>query len=94
MITATLLALASLSTPATALLPTASYAQDTVRASKGHPSLPARADAGRTSAAPAVCHPDPSKGRACRHHVAKKQEARALERRRAELATADETAPR
>jgi len=54
----------------------AAYASDTIRDMKGHPPIVARADPA-PRAAPAVCHPDPMKGRACRHHVAKAEERRA-----------------
>ncbi|MEE4454997.1 hypothetical protein [Novosphingobium resinovorum] len=70
MISAALLALVSLSAPASA---TVSYAGDSVTASKGHPTLAARGAA--KSSAPAVCHPEPSKGRACRHVVAQAEQA-------------------
>jgi hypothetical protein len=72
MISAALLALVSLSTPASTSLATA-YAGDSVAASKGHPAIVARAQ-GKASA-PTVCHPDPSKGRACRHAVVQAEQA-------------------
>jgi hypothetical protein len=85
MIVASLLALATLAAPASAPLANAGYGQDTMRHLKGHPSLPAPA-AKPESSAPAVCHPDPGKGRACRHHVSKREQARSEARARAELA--------
>ena len=72
MISVVLLALAS--TTASAPQLNAGYAPDTVRHLKGHPSLPAGSTTSARAAA-AVCHPDPYKGRACRHHHAKAQEA-------------------
>jgi hypothetical protein len=76
MITATLLALATLTAPLTLAAPSAGYSPDTMRHLKGHPSLPARAATKTRSTAPTVCNPDPSKGRVCRHHVGKQEEAR------------------
>lgn len=74
MISVVLLALASPVASAPQL--SAGYAPDTIRHLKGHPSLPAGSATGpRTAAAAATCHPDPNKGRACRHHHAKAEEA-------------------
>ncbi len=77
MISAALIALASLSapvaTPVAAVPASAAYASDTVAHLKGHPAVARPAKAQR-SAAPA-CHPDVSKGRACRHHVAQARQA-------------------
>lgn len=81
MISAVLLAVATLSTPSAA--PAAAYAPDTIRHLKGHASLPAPS-ARKDRAAPAVCHPDPGKGRMCRHHVAQQEAAH-----RETLASAD-----
>ena len=81
MISAFLLALAALSSPAD--LSSAGYAPDTIRHLKGHASLPAPSER-KDDAVPAVCHPDPTKGRICRHHIAKKQAAH-----REALASAD-----
>jgi hypothetical protein len=85
-VAATLLALATLATPSTITAPGAGYSPDTMRHLKGHPSLPARAAVKTQSSAAAVCHPDPGKGRVCRHHVGKQDEARKAERTRAALA--------
>lgn len=70
MISAALLALVSLSSP---LQGTAAYAGDSVRASKGHPAVAVRGAA--KASAPSVCHPDPSKGRACRHTIVQAEQA-------------------
>jgi hypothetical protein len=70
MISAALLALVSLSAPASAPL---AYAGESVAASKGHPAVVARGQ-GKASA-PTVCHPDPSKGRACRHAIVQAEQA-------------------
>jgi hypothetical protein len=72
MISAVLLALASISAPAAAPA-TAAYAGDSVTAAKGHPAV-ARGKVARSSA-PVACHPEPSKGRVCRHHVAQAEQA-------------------
>ncbi|HKT85908.1 MAG TPA: hypothetical protein VJQ77_07485 [Novosphingobium sp.] len=74
MISALLLVLASPAAAAPGL--NAGYASDTIRHLKGHSSLPSRAASGARTAATAACHPDPSKGRACRHHNAKAAETR------------------
>lgn len=75
MIAALLLTLASPSTPVPEL--DAGYASDTIRHLKGHPSLPAGSTTrARTAVAAAACHPDPNKGRACRHHHARAEAAR------------------
>lgn len=71
MISAILLAVAGLSVSAPAQH--AGFAPDTVRAMKGHHAIPDTAKA-KHAAASAVCHPDPMKGRACRHHHAKLEE--------------------
>lgn len=83
MISALLLALAMPS----ALVPEAgaAYASDTIRHLKGHPSVPAGSTTRVRTAATAACHPDPYKGRACRHHQAK-AEARSDARVLAEAA--------
>ncbi|WP_159983507.1 MULTISPECIES: hypothetical protein [unclassified Novosphingobium] len=86
MISAALFALVSLSSPSAAPV-SAAYAGETIAAMKGHPT-PARSAAAR-SAAPAVCHPDPSKGRACRHVVVQAEQAE-----RATLAGVDAGAAR
>lgn len=85
MIVASLLALAALAAPTSAPLANPGYGQDTMRHLKGHPSLPAPAPTAESSA-PAVCHPDPGKGRACRHHVSKREQARSEARARSEFA--------
>lgn len=73
-VSATLLALVSLSAPAApAAAPAVAYAGESVAASKGHPALPRAAKS--RSAAPAVCHPDPTKGRVCRHNIVQAQAA-------------------
>jgi hypothetical protein len=72
MISAALLALASL----TAAVPApAAYAGETISAMKGHPALPARAATAK-SGAPVACHPEPTKGRACRHHIVQAEQAK------------------
>lgn len=80
MISAIILAVAGLSTPAAA--PAASFGADTVRSLKGHPALPARSAESKTANLPAACHPDPTKRRICRHHIVQaeqdRREARAL----------------
>ncbi|MCJ2176970.1 hypothetical protein [Novosphingobium album (ex Hu et al. 2023)] len=74
MISAFLLAIAGLSaTPASAY---PAYGTDTVRSLKGHPSLPVAAKAEKSAATQAKCHPEPSKGRTCRHHVAQTKQER------------------
>ena len=70
MISAALIALVSLSAPVSSPL---AYAGDSVAASKGHPAVAVRGQ-GKASA-PAVCHPDPSKGRACRHAIVQAEQA-------------------
>ena len=76
------LALANLASPSSpTAAPAALYANDTVAHMKGHLAIPARKapahqDSTR-SAAPTVCNSDPMKGRACRHHVAQTEQARA-----------------
>lgn len=70
MISAALLALVSLSSPVSG---TVAYAGDSVAAGKGHPAVAARGAV--KSSAPTVCHPDPSKGRACRHTVVQAEAA-------------------
>lgn len=72
MIATALLALVSLSAPSAAPMSVA-YAGESVAAGKGHPTL-ARGTATRSSA-PVACHPEPSKGRVCRHHVAQAEQA-------------------
>lgn len=72
-----LLVVAAFAAPSPAAIPVASYAGDTIAHSKGHIAVAARTASPARSAAPTVCNPDPSKGRACRHHVAKTEEARA-----------------
>lgn len=75
MILATMLFLAG-----TAATAAATPGADTIRHLKGHHSLPVAAPAQSTAKAPAVCHSDPLKGRACRHHAvqAEQREARAM----------------
>lgn len=73
MISAALLALATLSSPAT-VAPAAGYAPNSIRHLKGHASLPAPSPR-QDRAAPAVCHPDPGKGRVCRHHITQRKAA-------------------
>lgn len=52
-------------------LPGAALANNTVAHLKGHTAVAAPAKPSTNKAKPrAVCHPDPSKGRACRHHNA------------------------
>lgn len=82
MISAALLALVSLASPAVQAVP--AYAGETVTAMKGHAALPARTTVAK-SGAPVACHPEPSKGRACRHLIVQAEQAD-----RAALATADE----
>jgi hypothetical protein len=82
MISAVLLALASLSTPAAAPV---AYAGESVAAGKGH-ATPAKPTAVARSRAPVACHPEPSKGRACRHNVVQAEQAE-----REALAAADAT---
>lgn len=65
MISALLLAVAGLSTPAAATFP--AYGADTVRALKGHAALPKGATQARTASTANTCHPEPTKGRTCRH---------------------------
>jgi len=55
-----------------AFSPSVAVASDSVRAGKGMASLPQTTE---VRAAAAVCHPDPVKSRACRHHIAKAREA-------------------
>lgn len=69
MITLTLAALATVASPVPAAAPAAAYAGETIAAMKGHP-VAARGAARAARSAPAVCHPDPAKGRACRHEIA------------------------
>ncbi|WP_232494329.1 hypothetical protein [Novosphingobium kaempferiae] len=71
MISAALLALVSLSTPGAA---TVAYAGESIGAAKGHPTVVARGTA-KSASAPTVCHPDPSKGRACRHTIVQAEQA-------------------
>ncbi|WP_404482330.1 hypothetical protein [Novosphingobium sp. BL-52-GroH] len=82
MISAALLALVSLSSPAAAPV-SAGYAGETVAAMKGHPT-PARGAPVARSSAPVACHPEPSKGRVCRHNIAQAEQTE-----RAALAQAD-----
>jgi hypothetical protein len=84
MISAVLLALVSLSAPASAPA-TAAYAGETITAMKGHATPAKRAAATRSHAAPVACHPEPSKGRACRHTIVQAEQAE----RAAALAVAD-----
>lgn len=72
MISAALLALVSLS-GSTAAPVSAAYAGETIAAMKGH-ATPARGTAVK-SRAPVACHPEPSKGRACRHNIAQAEQA-------------------
>ena len=89
MISALLLALISPFAPAPE--PKAGYAPETIRHLKGQHSLPPASASGTRSEVAATCHPDPFKGRACRHHQAKAEEARDKTR---SLAEAGETADR
>lgn len=73
MISAFLLTLASFSAPASPS--DSAYASDTVRHLKGHASIPVSARKEGGSAVPASCHPDPVKGRVCRHRRALAEEA-------------------
>lgn len=73
MISAALLAIATLSSPV-AVVPAAGYTPNTIRHLKGHASLPAPSER-KDRAAPAVCHPDPAKGRVCRHNIAQQKAA-------------------
>lgn len=79
MISAFLLAIAGLSAapapaPADAF---PAYGADTVRSLKGHPPLPAPAKTAKAAAAQTNCHPEPTKGRICRHNIVQaKQERR------------------
>lgn len=72
MISALLLAVATLSTPAAGQSP--AYGSDTARALKGHGALPAGATELKSAKGPAACHPDPAKGRICRHHIAQAEQ--------------------
>lgn len=72
MISAALLALVSLSAPSAAPISSA-YAGESVAAAKGHPAV-ARGKVARSSA-PVACHPEPSKGRVCRHNIAQAEQA-------------------
>jgi hypothetical protein len=74
MISALLLAIAGLSTPAAPQ--TAAYGSDTIAHLKGHPSVPAREDSPKQASVPAACHPDNSKGRVCRIANARAEDAR------------------
>lgn len=82
-ISATVFALVSLSSPTGATspvhAPTAAYAGDTIAHMKGH-AAPARPVVAVKAGPAAACHPEPSKGRACRHHAAQAEEARRAER--------------
>ncbi len=73
MISAALLALVSLSSPAAAPV-TFGYAGEAVTAAKGHPT-PAKRTVVAKSSAPVACHPEPSKGRACRHNIVQAEQA-------------------
>lgn len=75
MISAFLAAVATLSAPAAGEFP--AYGSDTVRASKGHAALPAGSGTLKSAKTPSACHPDPAKGRICRHHNAQAQQLRA-----------------
>ncbi|MCJ2187170.1 hypothetical protein [Novosphingobium beihaiensis] len=75
MISAFFLAIAGLSAAPANAYP--AYAADTVRRLKGHASLPATARGPKPAATQIKCHPEPTKGRACRHHAMQaKQERR------------------
>lgn len=69
MLSAILLLLAGAAEPA-------AHVSDTIRHLKGQHSLPVAA-AGPKARAAQACHPDPSKARACRHHMAQAQERQA-----------------
>lgn len=77
MISATILAVVGFTLAAPA--PQAGYAPDTIRALRGHHSLPATTETKDAKGAAPVCHPDPLKGRACRHHHAKAEQSAARE---------------
>lgn len=66
-------------------------ASDTIRHMKGHGALPV-ASSMPAKGPKAACHPDPVKSRACRHHQAKAEEARAL-RAEAAVPTVADAAP-
>lgn len=72
MISAALLVLAGLSAPAS----TAHTAYTSGTAQKGHAPIPAPRAMPRLKGATIACNPDPLKGRACRHHQVKAEEAR------------------
>lgn len=74
MISAILLALAGLSVPASG--GHAAYAPGTAQQHKGHAPIPAPGKAKPFKGATIACNPDPLKGRACRHHQAKVEQAR------------------
>ncbi|WP_374414184.1 hypothetical protein [Novosphingobium colocasiae] len=63
-------------------------ASDTIRHMKGHGALPAPSSV-VAKGPKAACHPDPVKSRACRHHQAKAEEARAQRAEAAVPALAD-----
>lgn len=71
MFSATLMFLAAAAAPVAA-----TSGADTIRHLKGHHSLPIAPAARAVAKAPVVCNPDPLKGRACRHHLAKRDESR------------------
>lgn len=65
-----------LSTLAALGLASAAQASDSLRAMKGHLPLPQDIRNTAARAVPATCHPDPGKGRICRHVALKAAEAR------------------
>lgn len=68
---------------------TLGYAGDTIAHSKGHIAVASRSVESSGAGASAVCHPDPMKGRACRHRVAKAEERRDQRLAAAEIVAAD-----
>lgn len=73
LISAAVLAFVSLSTPTSIAAP-AAYAGESVMASKGH-AIPARPAVAAKREKQVACHPDPSKGRACRHNLVQAEQA-------------------
>lgn len=65
-----------ISTLAALGLASAAQASDSLRAMKGHLPLPDNAKSATARATPAACHPDPGKGRICRHVALKAEETR------------------
>lgn len=92
MITAVLLAIvspmAASPVPLSPVPASAALAPDTVAHLKGNLAVPASTARHSAHSVNTACHPDPMKGRACRHHVAQKESKRA--ERHAELARAQD----